>query len=1242
MKKGIKLYWILFFAGCLALVGLSMYEQQQINNANNQLQQGYEKTQRIIRAKELGFVELIQNELVMDTLNLQRNWSSLTKLVKTEKCNLFITQNDTLKYWSDNEINYKQIKFKENSYHNFIKAPNGWYLVYKQNRGTYTYVFTYLVKHNFAYKNQHLQNKFNQDLSFLEDAIVINTKINEKYTDIFSIDGKYLFSLQLFAVKESTGTWLFVTMLVMLLYCILLTHVLVRYYIRIYPVLTSVVFFAVFIWIRSVSTLYNIPHFVYDIKLFSAGIYASSVWFPSLGDLLVDSGIILWYFILLENRKNHIRVKHAKGSIWPVIGYGILCIFSADAVFSAIKSLTIDSQISFDITQIYSINIFTYFAITVCILQLLVVYFISRNFTRAIKKYEGQPIWSWVIIVTIALVYLLIANKVFEHDIFRYWSVLTLASAFVIFKLVTPKLNRFQQYFIVIVIISSYSALSIWHWHNVRERDNRKLFAVKQISQNDITNDYFLRSIDRKIKRDNYIHTYFESPFIIKSQFEKRIRQLYFTGYLSKFDVQLLDYDSSGSHFKERNELSYNQANKLYNQQRPESFAESFRYMQNSGDIKGYIGKFIIKEGKKRTGYLFIILKPKLIQNENRFDEILVEGNTSNRSKNNEYSYAVYKDKKLVYQSGDYAYSIINTWGETDNDFKFFDENNYSHLLFTDSQPLTVVVSKPANNLSQVIGLFSFIFTCCTVVLIMVLVLFILLNAQVLKRSTLTNNNIISWFRNGLLKLMMMDANQIILIRTRIQTSIIFIVFTTLIFSSYFTIRFTIDKYNLRQTDRLMKKLRNIVINIENERITNLNSRITEGETEAFINQIADFYDTDISLYDTKGEVIASSIGKLYDEQIIGPKMHPHAYFHLNHLRESQYSQNEKIGDLVFQAAYAPIFNSRSEVAGYLQLPYFSKQVDLLGEISSVVIGFINLYVLLFIIIVVIAYWVSRNISYPLTLIQQRLSSTTLGHSNEPILWQRDDEIGELVKQYNRMIAELDASARKLAETERQGAWRDIARQIAHEIKNPLTPMKLSVQHLQRAYANNDNNIGDKITRTTNLLIAQIDVLSELANEFSSYAKMPAPTYENINVKSTLSQLVDLYSQGNEHKISLHCAENLTISFDAGYFNRAISNLLKNAIQAMPEDETGEVQIDVIDHNENIKIFVKDNASGMTEEQAKNVFTPYFSTKITGMGLGLPIVKNMIESGGGSITFTTQLGVGTEFCITLPKQQHVA
>lgn len=1242
MKKGIKLYWLLFALGCLALLGLGIYEQKQLNNATTQLEQGYSKVQSVIRAKELTFVKLIQGDFLTDTANLQRNWNNINKLLKAENINLFMSKNDTLLFWGNNEIDPTVLKFKENLNHAIIKAPNGWYLIYKQQRGSYTYKFTYRIKHLFGYRNQYLQNQFNKELSFLDDAIIINTKINERYTDIISISGQYLFSLQIFSLQKSTDTWLLVCILILLAYCVLLLHALIRYYIRIYPVATTLVFFAAVIWIRSTNTLYSIPNFIYSLKLFSPGVYASSIWFPSLGDLLIDSAIVLWYFVLLENRKNHLRALNRKSTIKDLVFNSALSILASNAVYIAIKSLAIDSQISFDVTKIYSINAFTYFAITACIIQLLVVYFISRNFTRAIRKFEGKRNVIVAISGSITILYVGAAYFILNYTNLQILLVLALAGGFILFKLVTPSLNRFQQYFVVIVIISVYTSFCIWHWYTLREQDNRKLFAIKQISQNDITTDFFLRSTDRKIRKDDFIKTYFESPFILKSQFEKRIRQLYFTGYLGKFDLQLLDYDTLGNHFKERNELSYSQANKLYQEQESESFAESFRYMQNSGDIKGYIGKFLIREHRQKYGYLFVLLKPKLIQNENRFDEILMEGTSSTHPKANDYSYAVYKDNKLVYQSGDYAYSIINTWGESSNKFKLFDENNYSHLLYTNTQPITVVVSKPTNRISQAIGLFSFIFTFCTIVLILVLLLFILLNSQLLKRSFITNNPATKWLRNSLLKLMMMEQHQIILIRTRIQASIVFIVFTSLLFSSYFTIKFTIDKYNMRQTDRLMKKLRNIVINVENERVATTKSGIADGEITAFINQIADFYDTDIILYNTNGELTASSISKLYDEHIIGPKMNPLAYFHLNHLRESQYAQNEKIGSLNFQAAYAPVFNSRSEVVGYLQLPYFSKQVDLLSEISSVIIGFINLYVLLFIIIVIIAYWVSRTISYPLTLIQQRLSKTALGQSNEPIVWQRDDEIGELIKQYNSMIMQLDESARKLAETERQGAWREIARQIAHEIKNPLTPMKLSVQHLQRAYANNDANMGDKITRTSNLLIAQIDVLSELANEFSSYAKMPAPTYEYINVNTTLTQLVDLYSQGNEHHITLRCPQELYISFDSGYFNRAVSNLIKNAIQAMPEDSIGEINIEAIDNNETMKLYVKDNASGMSEEQADKIFVPYFSTKVSGMGLGLPIVKNMIESGGGTITFTTQLGVGTEFCITLPKQHHVA
>jgi nitrogen fixation/metabolism regulation signal transduction histidine kinase len=483
----------------------------------------------------------------------------------------------------------------------------------------------------------------------------------------------------------------------------------------------------------------------------------------------------------------------------------------------------------------------------------------------------------------------------------------------------------------------------------------------------------------------------------------------------------------------------------------------------------------------------------------------------------------------------------------------------------------------------------------------------------------------------------MIENPDILYIRTRIQTSIIFIVFITLLFTSYFTISFITQKYNNRQTERLMKKLRNVVLTLENENISS-NDYNTTSELGAFINQIADFYDTDITLFNADGEVMASSISKIYDEGVVSPMMHPLAYYHLKLLRESQFSQDEHIALLYFQAAYAPVFKNKSEVFGYLQLPYFNQQADLLAEISSVIVGFINLYVLLFLIIGVIAYLVSRNISYPLTLIQQKLSSTVLGEKNELIQWHRDDEIGELVKQYNHMIGQLEESARKLAETEREGAWREIAKQIAHEIKNPLTPMKLSIQHLQRAYKNEDANIGDKLNRTATLLINQIDTLSELANEFSSFAKMPTPNYEPINVEQALREMVSLYSLNTHAHIGLQNSVTSELLFDPSYFSRSIGNIIKNATQAIAEDEEGFISIDASENTENIVIVVKDNGSGMSEEQASQIFKPYFSTKISGMGLGLPIVKNMIESGGGSISFQSVLGQGTTFTIVLPKQ----
>jgi HAMP domain-containing protein len=375
-------------------------------------------------------------------------------------------------------------------------------------------------------------------------------------------------------------------------------------------------------------------------------------------------------------------------------------------------------------------------------------------------------------------------------------------------------------------------------------------------------------------------------------------------------------------------------------------------------------------------------------------------------------------------------------------------------------------------------------------------------------------------------KLLFFKEGDLKFIRTQIQLGIILIVFLTLAITAYFTIEFITSQNLLKQNDKLVRKLRSVTNALENEsQEVNFKGRV--GDAEASLNQIADFYNTDISFFNPSGNLIASTIKKVYEADIIAPLMNPEAFFHLNNLRESQYIQKEAIATFSYTGAYAPVFSRNKELLGFVQLPDFYQTSDLNAEISSIMVGFINLYALMFFVIGAMAWLVSRNISYPLRLIQKQLAQTTIGKKNEPIDWNRNDEIGELVKAYNNMIDQLQESAEKLGRSEREGAWRDIARQIAHEIKNPLTPMKLSVQHLERAWNDQSPKLPETFKKVTKTLIAQIDILSELATEFSSFAKMPAPEYEEILLNEMIEQVIHLQGQTFEGKLIFNLEEQI-------------------------------------------------------------------------------------------------------------------
>ncbi len=1209
-----------------------LIEQRYLENTKAQVDEKHNRAENTIHDKELQLIDVFQNQL-RDTINIRKKWIDLIDINNKKQIIINVFKNDTLQIWTSNNINLKRYLYQAKTGINIINSSNGSYLVFYQPYGSYKYILLYSLRTNYAYQNQYIENQWCSDLSYLKDAVISPSPIKDFY-DIKSRSGNYLFSLQIYFSQDNDEAFIWGLIIFFTLLVFICANKLFKHYIKKETLLTSVVFIAFASIIRYVNIGLHLPMFLYHLQLFKPQAYASSNLLGSLGDFLITVLLFLWYFLILETVKSKTKTTIIANFVYCFL-LSMAAILSADSAFDSLRSLVFDSQISFDFKNFYSLDGFTFIALLISVFVLLISFFACKNLYYFFIK-SNLSLLLKLIVFTVCLAYLqpVIIKYLFQRNIYHIVESLLLLTVFMLFIKYTKHTNRFQYYFLLIILISLFSSLSIYKWNKEKEQENRKIFAIKLLSQNDITTDYYLKSIENKILNDKYIKYYFINPLSLKSLFEKRLRLLYFTGHLSRYEISVFDFDTLENYYKNRNTFTYKQLDLAYQNQTINTIDTYFKYLKNGADLRGYIAKFEIKMGRQKFGTIFIQLQPKLIQEDNRFDDLLIEGFRQTKRKKIDYSYAIYHDKNLVSQSGNYPYRVSSMWPKYTQQNIFTDEGGYNHLLYADKEQMLVVVSKPSDTFYAALGIFSLEFTFFTFLLILMLAVYAIFNWRNLKQYKLYNTQIFTKIKMFTNKLLLIKEPDVVLIRTRIQISIVLIVFITLGTTAYFTISFISQQYNEKQSEKLMKKIHNVVNTIEGENLSNLNT-INKSNAEAFINQIADFYETDITIFNLAGEVVASTTNKIYEDGVISHLMNANAFFHLSFLKESQFSQTEMIANFSYIGAYVPIFKNEKEVIGYIQLPYFNKQWDLLNEISSIIVGFINLYTILFLVIGFIAYIISRSISYPLILIQNKLKKTVLG-KNEPIKWKRKDEIGNLVEQYNLMIAKLAQSADMLAKNEREGAWRDIAKQIAHEIKNPLTPMKLSVQHLERTWNDKSPKLEDTFRRVTKTLITQIDTLNELASEFSSYAKMPEPVLENLHVKSVLKSIAHLYIGVDDAEIQVLCEDNIYVHFDDSYLNRVLTNLVKNGIQAANDNSKPIiVMIATRTSDDYITIQIKDNGAGIDNEKSESVFTPYFSTKINGMGLGLPIVKSMVESCGGTIWFENNEDVGASFFVKL-------
>jgi nitrogen fixation/metabolism regulation signal transduction histidine kinase len=409
------------------------------------------------------------------------------------------------------------------------------------------------------------------------------------------------------------------------------------------------------------------------------------------------------------------------------------------------------------------------------------------------------------------------------------------------------------------------------------------------------------------------------------------------------------------------------------------------------------------------------------------------------------------------------------------------------------------------------------------------------------------------------------------------------------------------------------------------------------NELERRINEISEIHNIDINFYDLAGNLKVSTQPYIYKKKILSEMMEPLAYYRLHHNQDIQFIQEESVGRFSYLSIYVPVRDEAGEPYAYLNIPYLNSQKELKQEISSFLVTLIVLNAFIFVVAGAIALLLTNRITNSFTLIGSKMKDINLGKANEEISWNTKDEIGALVNEYNKMVKKLEESAQALAKSEREGAWREMARQVAHEIKNPLTPMKLSIQYLQRAIREKNPDMQMLAQKVASTLVEQIDQLAKIASDFSQFANIGNVKMEDFDVTDLLGSLINLYNTNEKLNISWNKPKcPAIIRADRSQINRLFTNLLQNAIEASPGGGIINITINEEIEANKLMISIKDDGVGIPAEKHDKIFTPNFTTKSSGTGLGLAMCKGIVEKANGRIWFETTEGAGTTFYVLLP------
>ncbi|HUS85827.1 MAG TPA: HAMP domain-containing sensor histidine kinase [Bacteroidales bacterium] len=1193
-----------------------------IHNSNIKYRYEVSKVNRMIIRKEIkaaGYLEKIA-EVKDDSVGLD---NEMEEVIKEGNIIAAYYSDGILKAWSDNSFllpaEYDTTLLKEP----FIFLYNRWMILHKLEEENNVFVSLVVIRNDYNIKNEYIVPGYVKGLGLPEGSGF--SLIENVGYPVYGESGEFLFSMT-FDNKERIVT--IIGIIPVLLWMIFI-FLIVSLGNRLASFLTSrknkLLSFLLFLILS--STIYLLflfsdkPEVINHLGIFASDRFTLGSLIPSPGHMLIISLLFLYmaygfhrYYPLPDQGGEKPGRDFACMVSCLIIGGLIFILFS----WILSKFIAV-SNINFEIHKIIDLDQFTLVAIlssslffvALGIYLLRVMYSCQRVSDRSIFIASGTAV------IIMFLFFALRGKNPFAE-------LVTFALMIAIARLVRgSRVSNLNISVLFAIVSAAYTSYILPTETKERETRNLEVMAINYCTDNDIYGESLLLDLWEEIKSDTLISSlmgleYFSDEDVVNIY--DYLDNKYFTDYWENYDMI---YTVCNSRSPLRLENNPNLVNCFdFFRERSDSMGipladSNLVFLNNRSGRAYYLGSLYYKNTEGDTNGLFIELVNQVKYVQSGYPRLLLNEKYLIQPKLQEYSVAKYYSDTLVIQTGAFPFEpVMKYLNDPEREFVMFRIGGTDYLIYNHSPDIAMVITRPSILFTDHLVTFTYFF-----------VLFFLL-----------------YFAFGLFII----PSRIVIFsgfdfRKKIQYAFIVLLLGSVVAIGTVVIILSINQYRGKHLDNIKEKLSSVFIELEHKLAQEESlSADWSGDgyesLDALLAKFSNVFKTDINLYTTDGNLLATSRREIFDKKLTSTRMDYLAFSRLAIRGGSEYIHEEQIGKLKFLSAYTLFMNERNEVLAFLNLPYFNVQSRLTEEVSNLVVTIVNFSLILIVIAMGIAVFISARITNPLSMLQEGLASVRLGKVSEPLEYKGKDEIGELVKQYNTMLQELHESALKLARTEREDAWREMAKQIAHEIKNPLTPMKLNVQQLFKSWENKEEDFEKRISRFSESQIEYINNLSSIATEFSNFARMPRANPSKTNLISHINSISELFMNISNINlmIDLNGLTEIMIYADKEQLNSMLTNILRNSVQAIPANRKGSIHISVEQSRGKALMKISDNGVGIPDNLKDKLFAPNFTTKSSGMGLGLAITKRIVETANGNIWFESKVNKGTTFFIEYP------